>query len=40
MARLHIPSYDWWNEAVHGFARVSDPDDASKAAHVNATYSR
>jgi beta-glucosidase len=20
--RLGLPAYDWWNEAVHGFARV------------------
>ena len=33
--RLDIPSYDWWNEAVHGFARVQFGNGSD--IHVNAT---
>ena len=33
--RLGLPSYDWWNEAVHGFARVQFINGSD--IHVNAT---
>ena len=33
--RLEIPTYDWWNEAVHGFARVQFVNGSD--IHVNAT---
>ena len=33
--RLDLPSYDWWNEAVHGFARVQFINGSDT--HVNAT---
>eukprot|EP01048_Picozoa_sp_COSAG05_P014161 COSAG05_NODE_1578_length_4501_cov_2.007269_3_plen_236_part_00 len=33
--RLGLPAYDWWNEAVHGFARVQFINGSDT--HVNAT---
>ena len=33
--RLSLPAYDWWNEAVHGFARVQFINGSDT--HVNAT---
>ena len=33
--RLGLPEYDWWNEAVHGFARVQFINGSDT--HVNAT---
>ena len=38
--RLGLPTYDWWNEAVHGFARVqviNQTDGSTHDVHVNAT---
>jgi hypothetical protein len=38
--RLALPTYDWWNEAVHGFARVqviNQTDGSTHDVHVNAT---
>src|SRR5580704_13236802 len=38
IARLHIPAYDWWNEALHGVARAGRATVFPQAIGLAATW--
>ena len=38
MARLNIPAYDWWNEALHGVARAGEATVFPQAVGTGATW--
>ena len=38
LARLHIPAYDWWNEALHGVARAGRATVFPQAIGLAATF--
>src|SRR6185437_15889706 len=38
IARLNIPAYDWWNEALHGVARAGEATVFPQAIGMAATW--